>query len=77
MFKRRLGQEGRQQCSTGYNCSQILEMDSGDFAAVGLDITTEAKGAMLPGPGVGPKEGVVCVPRKIMLAAISDIVASA
>lgn len=73
MFIRRLGQEGRQQCSTGLQCPQILEMRDGDFAAVGLDIKTEAITAMPPGPGVGPKEGIVKIPRTVMLAAIADI----
>ncbi len=73
MFKRRLGQDGVQQCSTGLQCPQILEMKDGDFAAVGLDIKNEAIMAMPPGPGVGPKEGVVKIPRPVMLAAIADI----
>jgi hypothetical protein len=74
MFKRRLGQDQSMMC--GHNCPQILEMTDGDFAAVGPDITTEAKGAMPPGPGVGTKEGVVKVPRKVMLAAMSEILAT-
>lgn len=77
MFIRRLGQNGRQQCLNGHNCPQILEMTDGDFAAAGPDITAEAIAALPPGPGVGPKEGVVKIPRAVMLAAISDILAAA
>jgi hypothetical protein len=77
MFKRRLGQNGRQTCSTGAQCPQILEMNDGDFAAVGPNITEEAMGSLPPGPGVGPKEGVVKVPRAVMLAAMSEILATA
>jgi len=73
MFLRRLGQKGPQQCQNGFNCPQILEMTDGDFAAVGLDITTEAVREMPPGPGVGPKEGVVKIPRGIMIAARAEI----
>ena len=73
MFLRRLGQNGRQQCESGYYCSQILEMVDGDFAAVGLDITEEAIGALPPGPGVGPKERVVRIPRRVMVEARLDI----
>jgi hypothetical protein len=72
MFKRRLGQNGR-QCSTGAQCPQILEMISGDFAAAGPDITAESIGELPPGPGVGPKERVVRVPRQVMLDALKDI----
>ena len=59
MFLRRLGQNGRAACSTGAHCPQVLEMTDGDFAAVGPDIRQEAVKLMLPGPGIGPKEGAV------------------
>lgn len=72
MFLRRLGQNGR-QCSTGYNCEQILEMKDGDFAAAGPDITAEAVDALPPGPGVGPHERVVKLSRSLMIAALTDI----
>jgi hypothetical protein len=52
-------------------------MTDRNFAAVGLDITKEAVGALPPGPGVGPGEGIVKIPREVMLAAMSDIVAAA
>jgi hypothetical protein len=77
MFLRRLGQNGQEQCSTGAQCPQILEMTDGDFAAAGPDITAEATASLPPGPGVGPNEGIVRIPRKVMLAAVSDIVAAA
>lgn len=75
MFIRRLGQNA-QRCSSGHYCPQILEMTDGDFAAVGLDITGEATKAMPPGPGVGPKEGVVKIPRHVMLAAKAEMPAA-
>lgn len=77
MFIRRLGQNGRKQCQNGFNCSQILEMADGDFAVVGTDITGEAVAAMPPGPGVGPKERVVRVPRRVFIAARPEIPAAA
>jgi len=76
MFLRRLGQNVRQQCSTGAQCPQILEMVNGDFAAVGLDITAEAVKAMPPGPGIGPKEGAVRIPRAVMIAVRAEIPAA-
>jgi hypothetical protein len=77
MFIRRLGQKGRQRCSTGAHCSQVLEMIDGDFTVVGKNITAEAKAALPPGPGIGPDECAVRVPRRVMLEAILDIPAAA
>ena len=76
MFLRRLGENGRQQCEGLHRCPQILEMTDGNFAVVGLDITAEAVAAMLPGPGVGSKEGVVKIPRHVMIAARAEIPAA-
>lgn len=51
-------------------------MVDGDFAAVGPDITEEAIPAMLPGPGIGPKERAIRIPRQVMLTARADIPAA-
>lgn len=75
MFLRRLGQNG-QLCSTGHHCPQILEMVDGDFAAIGMDMTKDAIPAMPPGPGVGPNERVVRIPRLVMIAAKTEIPAA-
>ena len=69
MFIRRLGQNERNLCETGYHCPQFLEMADGAIAVVGEDITDEAIPAMPPGPGVGPKERVIRVPRQVFIAA--------
>jgi hypothetical protein len=76
MFIRRLGQNGQQQCSTGFSCPQILEMLDGDFAVVGADMTQEAIPALPPGPGVGPNERVIRLPRQVMVAARAEIPAA-
>jgi len=73
MFLRRLGQNEQQQCENGHYCPQILEMADGDFAAVGPDMTEQAISAMPPGPGVGPKERVVRVPRQVLISARAEI----
>jgi hypothetical protein len=51
-------------------------MLDGDFAVAGLDITREGVAALPTGPGVGPNEGVVRIPREIILAAMSEILAT-
>jgi hypothetical protein len=73
MFLRRLGGNEQSQCESGYHCPQILEMADHDFAVVGTDITDEAIPAMPPGPGVGAKERVIHVPRKVFIAALAEI----
>ena len=76
MFLRRLGQFEGTQCSSGHYCPQILEMVDGDYAAVGPDITDEAVKAMPPGPGIGPKEGAVRIPRAVMIAVRTELPAA-
>ena len=51
-------------------------MVDGDFAVVGPDITDEARSAMPAGPGIGPKERAVRVPRHVMVAVRSDLPAA-
>lgn len=72
-FLRRLGEKAGQQCQAGYNCPQILEKTDGDFVVIGALITDEVANTLPPGPGIGPKEGAVNVPRAIMVAARPEI----
>jgi len=51
-------------------------MNDGNFAVVGLDITDEAVKEMPPGPGVGPKEKVVKIPRHVIIAARAELPAA-
>jgi len=75
MFLKRLGGSGA-HCSSGYSCPQILQLTNGDFAVVGADITEEAVPVMPPGPGVGPDERVIRVPRQVFVAARAEIPAA-
>jgi hypothetical protein len=80
MFLKRLGQSATNMCPGGHNCPQIIETRDRNFVAVGTLITRQAKvgiKALPPGPGIGPKEGVVKVPRAVMIAAIVDILKAA
>ena len=76
MFLRRLGENGTNLCPSGHHCSQILEMKDGDFAGVGADITEEAIREMLPGPGVGPGERVIRIPRRVLVSVRAEIPAA-
>jgi len=74
MFTRRLGSSGQPlPCAGGAKCPDILEMESGDFAIIGTDITDEAVSFLPPGSGCGPKERVVRIPRKTLILARQDI----
>lgn len=72
MFLRRLGSPGP-LCAGGCSCPEILEMESGDFAVIGTDITHEASGCLLPGTGCGVGERIVRIPRTLLIAARPQI----
>jgi hypothetical protein len=76
MFIKRLGGNAINLCEGGHHCPQFLEMADGAIAVVGTDITDEAIPAMPPGPGVGPKERVIRVPRQVFIAARAEISAA-
>jgi hypothetical protein len=74
-FLRRIGpdpHEGGAQTPCLRGCPDIWELDSGDFAVIGADITNLA-GALPPSAGCGPDERMVKVPRKTLVLAKPDI----
>lgn len=60
-------------CSGGHGCPDILEMESGDFAVIGKDITATASPKLPTHAGCGPEERIVQVPREILTRARSEI----
>lgn len=77
MFLKRLGGDGVNRCPGGHHCPQILERIDGDFVAVGLDVTEETLAALPPGPGIGPNERAVRIPRHVVAAAKQEFPAAA
>ena len=73
MFLRRLGQNRWVLCQNGHYCPQVLETEGGDFVIVGEDVTDEAMPALPPGPGIGPEERAVRVPRQVLVNARAEI----
>jgi hypothetical protein len=69
-FLRRLGPPVA--CSGGRSCPDVLLLDDGDLAVIGLDLTAEAS-ALPPDAGCAPNERIVRLPRNILLAALPDI----
>lgn len=76
MFVRRLGPSPHangQQTPGLYGCPDILELDNGDFAVIGADITEVAAGKLVFGANCGPDERIVRIPRRILVNAKADI----
>lgn len=72
-FIRRLGPAPVEQaCSGCQNCPDIIELDNGDFAVIGSDITSEANN--LPSwAGCAPEERIVHIPRRTLVLAKGSI----
>lgn len=76
MFARRLGigsAGGPAPCSGGHSCPEVLEMTTGDFAIIGVDITAEAANALPLGTGCGSGERIVRIPRRLLVEACRDL----
>lgn len=76
MIKRRLGPPPhingeRTPCLNG--CPDIFELDTGDFAIIGRDITAETIPALPADAGCGPDERIIWLPRKTLVRARNDI----
>ena len=54
-------------------CPDIWELESGDFAVIGIDVTDKVRGKLPPTAGCGPDERVVWIPRKLLVGARPDI----
>jgi hypothetical protein len=54
-------------------CPDILELENGDFAVIGVDISDESRGKLGFGASCGPDERIVRIPRKLLVLAKPDI----
>ena len=76
MFLRRLGLDPHAngaQTSAAHGCPDLFELKTGDFAVIGIDITSEALPLLPSSAGCGPDERIVRIPRKTLVLAKSDI----
>ena len=74
-FKHRIGpdpHEGGRETSSLEGCPDIWELEDGDFAVIGPDITDVA-GELPATAGCGPDERIVRLPRRILVDARRDI----
>jgi len=69
MFLRRLLPFPAGLCSGSNSCPDLLELETGDFAVIGTDITEAARPLLLPGSGCGAGERIVRVPRRLLVEA--------
>jgi hypothetical protein len=76
MFLRRIGEDPHangQQCSGTSGCPDIWELENGDFAVIGIDITNSAAPKLPSTAGCGPDERIVRLPRNLLVNAKRDI----
>ena len=76
MFKRRLGPHPHANGATTpclKGCPDMFELESGDFAVIGRDITTIAAPALPRDASCGTDERIVVIPRRILIHAKTDI----
>lgn len=76
MSRRRLGpapHAGGVQTACLCGCPDIFELDSGDFAVIGRDITGEAVRHLPADASCGPDERVIWLPRRTLVLARPDI----
>ena len=69
---RRIGERQlTKECMNTAGCPDILELENGDFAVIGRDITAEAS---LPSwANCGNGERIICIPRELLVKARNDI----
>jgi hypothetical protein len=74
-LKRRLGKSAAElgQTSGGSGCPDIWELDNGDIAVVGRDLTTAYASRLPQGVSVASDERLVVIPRAMLIAARPDI----
>jgi hypothetical protein len=76
MFARRLGPDPHANGAKSSGCDgcpDIWELDNGDFAIIGTDITAVAIAKLPPTAGCGPDERIVRLPRNLLVNAKRDI----
>lgn len=76
MFWKRLGPDPHANGAKSVGCDgcpDIWELDNGDFAIIGIDITDSARRLLPPTAGCGSDERIVRLPRNLLVNAKRDI----
>lgn len=72
MGLRRLGtdpHQGGAQTPALQGCPDIFELENGDFAIIGSDVTSQVKCKLPPGATCGPDERIIAIPRTTLIRA--------
>lgn len=74
-FRRRLGKSAQELgVSTGNSeCPDIWELDNGDVAVIGRDLTANYASRLPKGVVIGADERLVVIPRNMIISARPDI----
>ena len=74
-FRRRLGKSAIELGDSGTRseCPDIWELDNGDVAVIGRDLTVAYLSRLPEGVSVGGDERLVVIPRNMLVAAKPDI----
>jgi hypothetical protein len=74
MILRRLGPGPEEMtCAGSGGCPDLFELDDGDFAIIGQDITREARLELPVDAGCSPEERIIRIPRRLLIEARPDI----
>ena len=80
MILRRLGIPPQERASAACvacdNCPDLFELEGGDFAVIGFDLTDEVRSHLPADAGCGAGERIVRIPREVLVAARESIPAS-
>jgi hypothetical protein len=74
-FTRRLGKSPGELGNTNGDdaCPEIWELDNGDVAVIGAEVTDAYAGRLPAGVRVSPGERLVVIPRSTIVSAKADI----
>jgi len=74
-FARRLGKSALELGTTAghQSCPEIWELDNGDVAIIGTNLTSAYDGRLPSGVGIAPGEDLVVIPRSTIVSAKADI----
>jgi hypothetical protein len=74
-FLRRLGKSSHELGTTSGNvsCPDIWELANGDIAVIGTELSAAYYERLPAGVSIDPGESLVVIPRKMIIAAKSDI----
>ncbi|MET9483356.1 hypothetical protein [Streptomyces sp. NPDC006638] len=73
-LSRRLGRSPEELGTTGgeQGCPDIWELENGDVAVIGRDLTDSYRGRLPEGVTIAPDERLVVIPRRTAVAAKAD-----